>query len=248
MSHNTLARASPATQLRHCQPLFIRPCVRWVGDFGRLVAATPTQARMAWTQAEIKSPDPIQLVWIGEKDGELENACARCSLPPSALRGWCRRSVGDVSVQPHLLILSTDPHEADGVEDAFVVFVASSPSGLTNPGEPDGVAWSDFVHAIRRGVRGARKRTSNSSPRNLLRKTQSQLFAVQCAALQQQRPADLAGFRQVPSPIRLAKPSSRADSIWTVCRSLLRNSLSHLDSQRRFEKCCCTLTSRKSVC
>jgi|GEM_PF-3793550 len=44
-------------------------------------------------------------------------------------------------VQPHFLILSTNPHEADGVENAFIVFVASSPSGLTNPDEPDGVGW-----------------------------------------------------------------------------------------------------------
>jgi len=36
--------------------------------------------------------------------------------------------------------LSTDPHEADGVEGVVVVLDASSPSRLTNPDEPDGVA------------------------------------------------------------------------------------------------------------
>jgi len=45
-----------------------------------------------------------------------------------------------ISIETHFLILSTDPHEADGVEGAFVVVVASSPSALTNPDEPDGVA------------------------------------------------------------------------------------------------------------
>jgi len=45
-----------------------------------------------------------------------------------------------ISIETHFLILSTDPHEADGVEGAFVVLVTSCPSGLTNPDEPDGVA------------------------------------------------------------------------------------------------------------
>jgi len=45
-----------------------------------------------------------------------------------------------ISIETQFLILSTDPHEADGVEGAFVVVVASSPSALTNPDEPDGVA------------------------------------------------------------------------------------------------------------
>ena len=45
-----------------------------------------------------------------------------------------------ISIETHFLILSTDPHEADGAEGAFAVVAASSPSGLTNPDEPDGVA------------------------------------------------------------------------------------------------------------
>ena len=45
-----------------------------------------------------------------------------------------------ISIETHFLILSTDPHEVDGVEGTFVVLVASSPSALTNPDEPDGVA------------------------------------------------------------------------------------------------------------
>jgi len=45
-----------------------------------------------------------------------------------------------ISIETHFLILSTDPHEADGVEGAFAVVAASSPSGLTDPGGPDGVA------------------------------------------------------------------------------------------------------------
>ena len=53
-----------------------------------------------------------------------------------------------ISIETLVFILSTDPHEADGVEGAFVVLIASSPSVLTYPDEPDGVAAIAYVHAI----------------------------------------------------------------------------------------------------
>ncbi|HQZ67602.1 MAG TPA: hypothetical protein PLY87_21075, partial [Planctomycetaceae bacterium] len=64
--------------------------------------------------------------------------------------------------------LSTDPHEADGVEGAFVVFVASSPSGLTNPDEPDGVAakprCSSIWHIETSGASFAALRPAPATP------------------------------------------------------------------------------------
>jgi len=38
-----------------------------------------------------------------------------------------------------VLIFYTNPHEADGVEECLWWLLVSPPSGLTDPGKPDGV-------------------------------------------------------------------------------------------------------------
>ena len=69
-----------------------------------------------------------------------------------------------ISFETYFLILFTDPHEADGVEGAFIVLVAGSPSALTNPDEPDGVAANAKVHAIRREAGWGPRNSKNKRP------------------------------------------------------------------------------------